>query len=69
MVTPKYFAAGKLSSSTLSRCITVSDSICAAQILSVQPRLYLCLSLTLSVKIFENNTGMARNSGKRVSER
>ena len=48
-----------------SRCITVSDSICAAQTLFVQPRLYLCLSLTLSVKICANNTDMSCNSEKK----
>ena len=35
---------------TYSRCITVLDSICVERTLSVQPRLYLCLCRTLSVK-------------------
>ena len=51
-----------------TRCITVSDSICAAQTLSVQPRLYLCLSLTLSVKICANNTDMSCNSEKKYGK-
>ena len=42
----------------IARCITISDSICAARALSVQPRLYLCLSRTLSVK---TNIDMSSN--------
>ena len=53
----------------VSRCITILDSICAARTLSMLPRLYLCLSLTLSVKLCANNTHMSGNGGKKRWEK
>ena len=53
----------------VSRCITISDSICAARTLSMLPRLYLCLSLTLSVKLSANNTHMSGNGGEKRWEK